>query len=42
MSVREWGQAAPYDDHQQMPTLGTHEVDPTGLGRIETWIQSLP
>ena len=41
MSVREWGQLAPYDDHQQMPTLGTHEVDQAGLGAIETWIDSL-
>jgi hypothetical protein len=40
MSVREWGQAPPYNDHQQMPTLGTHEVDATGLGRVATWIQS--
>ena len=41
MSVREWGKAAPLDDHQQMPTLGTSEVDPTGLGQVETWIELL-
>ena len=41
MSVREWGQVSPYDDHQQMPTLGTHEVDATGLTAVETWINSL-
>jgi len=41
MSVREWGQPAPFNDHQQMPTLGTNEVDPAGLGAVELWIQSL-
>ena len=41
MSVREWGQRAPYDDHQQMPTIGTNQVDQVGLGRVATWIDSL-
>ncbi len=41
MSVREWGHLAPYDDHQQMPPVGTHRVDPAGLGAVETWIEAL-
>lgn len=41
MSVREWGHVAPLDDHQQMPPVGTHEVDASGLGAVATWIESL-
>ncbi|HEY8142767.1 MAG TPA: hypothetical protein VIG06_08850 [Kofleriaceae bacterium] len=41
MSVREWGQPAPYNDHQQMPTVWTNEVDVEGLGAVELWIDSL-
>jgi hypothetical protein len=42
MSVREWGQVIPYDDHQQMPYFATNEVDEDGLGAVEVWINSLP
>ena len=41
MSVREFGQLLPFNDHQQMPTTGTNEVDEVGLGAVETWINSL-
>lgn len=41
MSVREFGQLPPFNDHQQMPTVGTHEVDEAGLDTVEAWINSL-
>jgi hypothetical protein len=41
MSVREFGQVVPFNDHQQMPTVGTNEVDEVGLGAVEVWINSL-
>jgi hypothetical protein len=42
MSVREWGQVPPSDDHQQMPYFATNEVDDEGLAAVELWINSLP
>jgi hypothetical protein len=42
MSVREWGQLPPTDDHQQMPYFATNEVDEAGLAAVELWINSLP
>ena len=41
MGFREVGQAPPFDDHQQMPTIFTDLVDPDGLAAIEAWILSL-
>lgn len=41
MSVREWGEVVPFNDHQQMPTVGTNEVDEAGLTAVELWINSL-
>ena len=42
MNVREFGQPAPFDDHQQMPYFATNEVDEVGLEQVELWINSLP
>ena len=42
MSVREFGQVAPLNDHQQMPFSFTNEVDEEGLAAVELWINSLP
>jgi hypothetical protein len=42
MSVREWGQVAPDNEHQQMPYFATNEVDDEGLAAVELWINSLP
>jgi hypothetical protein len=42
MGVREFGQPAPFDDHQQMPFFATNEVDEAGLAQVELWINSLP
>jgi len=41
MSVREWGEVLPYNDHQQMPPIATNEVDEDGLAAVELWINSL-
>lgn len=42
MSVREFGQLPPLNDHQQMPYFFTNEVDEAGLSAVEVWINSLP
>jgi hypothetical protein len=42
MSVREFGQLEPLNDHQQMPFSFTNEVDEDGLAAVELWINSLP
>ncbi len=42
MSVREFGQLPPLNDHQQMPYFFTNEVDEEGLAAVELWINSLP
>ena len=42
MSVREFGQLEPFNDHQQMPFGFTNEVDEDGLAAVELWINSLP
>jgi hypothetical protein len=28
--------------NEQMPPIGTHVVDPTGVGYLNTWISQLP
>ncbi len=42
MSVREFGQLPPNNDHQQMPYFATNQVDEAGLAAVELWINSLP
>jgi hypothetical protein len=42
MSVREFGEVPPFNDHQQMPYFATNEVDEEGLAAVELWINSLP
>jgi hypothetical protein len=42
MSVREFGELPPFNDHQQMPFSFTNEVDEEGLVAVELWINSLP
>ena len=41
MSVREAGQAPPFDNNQQMPPIFTDVVDTNGLAALEAWILSL-